>query len=168
MLSVLTQTPPEQLTGRGAGLSSSGLAHKTEVIQNAIASRKPDRHDILDVLSKVGGLDICGIAGAFLGGAIYRVPIVIDGFISAVAANCAVGLAPLCRDYLYASHCSAEPAGKLALDAIGMHAYLDCNMCLGEGTGAVIGMKLFDFALAAYQEAAGFSEIQLANYEELS
>lgn len=168
VLSVLTQTPPEQLTGRGAGLSSSGLAHKTEVIQNAIASRKPDRHDILDVLSKVGGLDICGIAGAFLGGAIYRVPIVIDGFISAVAANCAVGLAPLCRDYLYASHCSAEPAGKLALNAIGMHAYLDCNMCLGEGTGAVIGMKLFDFALAAYQEAVGFSEIQLANYEELS
>ena len=88
--------------------------------------------------------------GAFLGGAIYRVPVLIDGFISAVAANCAVRYAPACKPFLYASHCSAEPAGKLALEALQLPAYLECGMCLGEGTGAVIGAKLFDFALAAY------------------
>ncbi len=167
VLSVLEHIPPERVTGRGAGLSSEGLRHKIEVIRCAIAKHQPKANDVLDVLSKLGGFDICGMTGAFLGGAVYHVPVLIDGFISAVAANCAVRLAPLCRDYIYASHCSAEPAGKLALDAIGLTAYLNCDMCLGEGTGAVIGAKLFDFALAAYEEIAGFSEIHLQKYEPL-
>ena len=107
------------------------------------------------------------MAGAFLGGAVYHVPVLIDGFISAVAANCAVRLAPLCRQYLFASHCSKEPAGKLALEALGLRAYLDCDMCLGEGTGGVIGAKLFDFALAAYGEIAGFDAVGIAPYEKL-
>ena len=167
VFSVLQQLPPEQVTGRGAGLSGAGLRHKVEVIAKAIALHQPDRNDVLDVLSKVGGLDICGMAGAFLGGAVYHVPVLIDGFISAVAANCAVRLAPLCRQYLFASHCSKEPAGKLALEALGLRAYLDCDMCLGEGTGGVIGAKLFDFALAAYGEIAGFDaweSLPMKNY----
>lgn len=106
VFSVLQQLPPEQVTGRGAGLSGAGLRHKVEVIEKAIALHQPDRNDVLDVLSKVGGLDICGMAGAFLGGAVYHVPVLIDGFISAVAANCAVRLVSLCRQYLFASHCS--------------------------------------------------------------
>ena len=167
VFSVLQQLPPEQVTGRGAGLSGAGLRHKVEVIAKAIALHQPDRNDVLDVLSKVGGLDICGMAGAFLGGAVYHVPVLIDGFISAVAANCAVRLASLCRQYLFASHCSKEPAGKLALEALGLRAYLDCDMCLGEGTGGVIGAKLFDFALAAYGEIAGFDAVGIAPYEKL-
>ena len=166
VFSVLQQLPPEQVTGRGAGLSGAGLRHKVEVIAKAIALHQPDRNDVLDVLSKVGGLDICGMAGAFLGGAVYHVPVLIDGFISAVAANCAVRLVPLCRQYLFASHCSREPAGKLALEALGLRAYLDCDMCLGEGTGGVIGAKLFDFALAAYGEIAGFDAVGIAPYEK--
>ena len=167
VFSGLQQLPPEQVTGRGAGLSGAGLRHKVEVIAKAIALHQPDRNDVLDVLSKVGGLDICGMAGAFLGGAVYHVPVLIDGFISAVAANCAVRLVPLCRQYLFASHCSREPAGKLALEALGLRAYLDCDMCLGEGTGGVIGAKLFDFALAAYGEIAGFDAVGIAPYEKL-
>ena len=167
VLSVLENLSPETVTGRGAGLASEGVQHKIEVIKNAIALHNPNPEDVLDVLSKLGGFDICGMAGAFLGGAIYHVPVLVDGFISSVAANCAVRLAPLSRDYLYASHCSAEPAGKLALDSIGLQAYLECGMCLGEGTGAVIGAKLFDFALAAYDEIASFKAASIEKYELL-
>lgn len=167
ILSVLEQAEPEFVTGRGAGLTSEGVMHKIEIIKKAIALHHPDRNDVIDVMSKLGGFDICGMAGAFLGGAIYRVPVLIDGFISAVSANCAVKLAPACRDYIYASHCSAEPAGKFALDAIGLEAYLHCNMCLGEGTGAVIGAKLFDFALSAYDKVADFQTAEVKKYEML-
>lgn len=167
VLAVLEDLPPETVTGRGAGLTSEGVQHKIEVIKNAIALHNPNPEDVLDVLSKLGGFDICGMAGAFLGGAIYHLPVLVDGFISAVAANCAVRLAPLCRGYIYASHCSAEPAGKLALESIGLKAYLDCGMCLGEGTGAVIGAKLFDFALAAYDEIADFKAASIGKYELL-
>lgn len=167
ILSVLENISPEEVTGRGAGLTNEGVKHKVQVIKNAISLHNPNPDDILDVLSKLGGFDICGMTGAFLGGAIYHVPVIIDGFISAVAANCAVRLSSLCRDYMYASHCSAEPAGRKALDAINMKAYLECGMCLGEGTGAVIGAKLFDFALAAYNEIAGFEEIGIEKYKLL-
>jgi nicotinate-nucleotide--dimethylbenzimidazole phosphoribosyltransferase len=164
VLSVLEHVAPEQVTGRGAGLTHDGVQHKIAVIQKAIALHQPDAEDVLDVLSKVGGFDICAMAGAFLGGAIFRVPVLIDGFISAVSANCAVRLAPLCKDYMFASHCSAEPAGRFALDCLGMKAYLECGMCLGEGTGAVIGAKLLDFALAAYAEVADFQEAEVEAY----
>ena len=159
VFSVLQGLPPEQVTGRGAGLSEAGLQHKIQVISRAVAALQPDPGDVLDVLSKVGGFDVCGMMGAFLGGAICRVPVLVDGFISAVAANCAVRLCPACRDYIFASHCSKEPAGKMALDALHLRAYLDCEMCLGEGTGGVIAAKLFDFALAAYDEIAGFDAV---------
>ena len=167
VFSVLQGLPPEQVTGRGAGLSEAGLQHKIQVISRAVAALQPDPGDVLDVLSKVGGFDVCGMMGAFLGGAICRVPVLVDGFISAVAANCAVRLCPACRDYIFASHCSKEPAGKMALDALHLRAYLDCEMCLGEGTGGVIAAKLFDFALAAYDEIAGFDAVGIDPYQPL-
>ena len=167
VFSVLQGLPPEQVTGRGAGLSDAGLQHKIPVISRAVAALQPDPGDVLDVLSKVGGFDVCGMMGAFLGGAICRVPVLVDGFISAVAANCAVRLCPACRDYIFASHCSKEPAGKMALDALHLRAYLDCEMCLGEGTGGVIAAKLFDFALAAYDEIAGFDAVGIDPYQPL-
>ena len=167
VFSILSQITPELVTGKGAGLSKAGIQRKIQLIQAAIQKYQPNPEDVIDVLSKVGGLDICGMMGAFLGGAIYRVPVLIDGFISAVAANCAVRYAPACKPFLYASHCSAEPAGKLALEALQLHAYLECGMCLGEGTGAVIGAKLFDFALAAYTEAASFQQAQVTPYQPL-
>lgn len=167
VFSVLQGLPPEQVTGRGAGLSDAGLQHKIQVISRAVAALQPDPGDVLDVLSKVGGFDVCGMMGAFLGGAICRVPVLVDGFISAVAANCAVRLCPAFRDYIFASHCSKEPAGKMALDALHLRAYLDCEMCLGEGTGGVIAAKLFDFALAAYDEIAGFDAVGIDPYQPL-
>lgn len=167
ILSVLEDVPVEQVTGKGAGLTKAGIEHKVEVLKQAIAVNQPDKEDVLDVMAKLGGFDICGIAGAFLGGAIYHVPVLIDGFISAVAANCAIRLAPECADYIFASHCSAEPAGQLALCAIGKEAYIHAGMCLGEGTGAVVVAKLFDFALAAYNEIADFDEADFGHYELL-
>lgn len=165
VFSVLEQVPIEEVTGKGAGLTKEGIRHKMDVLRRAIAVNQPDRSDVLDVMTKVGGLDICGMTGAFLGGALYHVPVVIDGIISAIAANCAIRLAPACADYMFASHCSAEPAGKMALQAIGKKAYIQAGMCLGEGTGAVLAAKLFDFALAAYHEVADFENAAVAHYE---
>ena len=167
ILSVLENVPVENVTGKGAGLSKEGIEHKIQVLKKAIAVNRPNSNDVLDVMSKLGGFDICGITGAFLGGAIYHVPVLIDGFISAVSANCAIRLAPLCAEYIFASHCSAEPGGDFALKAIEKEAYIHAGMCLGEGTGAVVAAKLFDFALAAYNEIASFEEAEFGHYELL-
>ena len=167
IISVLQNIEVEKVTGKGAGLTSAGILHKIEVIKQAINVNQPNPKDPIDVLQKVGGFDICGMVGAFIGGAVNHVPVVIDGFISAVAANCAIAIAPDCSDYIFASHCSAEPAGKLALRAIDKKEYFNCGMCLGEGTGAVIGAVLFDFALAAYQEIANFEEAKFGYYKLL-
>jgi nicotinate-nucleotide--dimethylbenzimidazole phosphoribosyltransferase len=168
VLSVLENVPVKEVTGKGAGLSQAGIEHKIKIIQQAIDLNQPNPKDPIDVLQKVGGFDICGMAGAFIGGAVNRVPVLIDGFISAVAANCAIRIVKACEDYIFASHCSAEPAGQLALNAINKEAYINCGMCLGEGTGAVIGGKLFDFALAAYDEIASFDEAKFGHYELLN
>lgn len=167
MASVLLDCPVEEVTGRGAGLSSDGLSRKIAAIKRAIDVNKPDPADILDVLSKIGGLDIAGLVGLYIGAAALRVPIVMDGFISCVAALAAVRLAPVCREYMFPSHCSAEPAGKRLLDALGMDAYIHANMCLGEGTGAVTAFHLFDTALAAYEKIPEFEAVHIEAYEHL-
>lgn len=164
VFSVLQQLPPEQVTGRGAGLSGAGLRHKVEVIAKAIALHQPDRNDVLDVLSKVGGLDICGMAGAFLGGAVYHVPVLIDGFISSVSAYCAAQLAPESKAYMVPTHCSAEPAGRMMLDALGMTAPIQAGMHLGEGTGAVTAYSLYQYALALYNGLPSFAEGNVEEY----
>lgn len=166
--SVLLDYPVEKVTGRGAGLSTQGLERKINAIKKAIDLNRPNADDIVDVLSKIGGLDIAGLTGCYIGAAVARVPIVLDGFISSVAALAAVRLAPLCRDYMFPSHCSAEPAGKMILNALNMEAYIHAGMCLGEGTGAVTAFHLFDTALAAYKNIPEFESVNIKAYEHLT
>lgn len=166
--SVLLDVEPEIVTGRGAGLSTEGLNRKVEVIRQAISLHKPQKDDAIDVLAKVGGFDIAGLVGVFLGGAANRVPVVVDGFISAVAALVAVRICPAVSDYILASHVSKEPAGMMLLDALGKKPALTCDMCLGEGTGAVALFPLLEMGLHIYQRMSTFEEIDLENYVPLT
>lgn len=166
--SVLLQVAPEEVTGRGAGLSSKGLEKKISTIRKAITLHQPDREDILDVLSKVGGLDIAGMVGVFLGGAALGIPVVADGFISCVAALCAVRMCPAVRDYIITSHKSKEPAANMILEALDIPVFLDCDMCLGEGSGAVTIFPLLDMALAVYNGMTTFEANDMENYVPLA
>lgn len=166
--SVLLQIAPEEVTGRGAGLSSKGLEKKISTIRKAITLHQPDREDILDVLSKVGGLDIAGMAGVFLGGAALGIPVVADGFISCVAALCAVRMCPAVRDYIITSHKSKEPAANMILETLDIPVFLDCDMCLGEGSGAVAIFPLLDMALAVYNGMTTFEANDMENYVPLA
>ena len=165
--SVLLNQEPGVMTGRGAGLSAEGLHRKIKVIEDAIKLHQPDPEDAMDVLSKVGGLDIAGLTGVFLGGAIYHIPIIIDGFISSVAALCAVRMNPNTADYMLASHVSKEPAGKLVLDALGLSPMLTCDMCLGEGSGAVAAIPVIEMGLSVYLQMGTFEDIQVERYQVL-
>lgn len=164
---VLLGKPVTDVTGRGAGLSSAGLERKINVIEAAIALHKPNANDPIDVLAKVGGLDIAGLTGVFLGGAIYGVPIVIDGFISAVAALCALRISNRTGDYMMPSHVSKEPAGKMVLDALGLSPLLTCDMCLGEGTGAIAVLPILEMGLQVYRQMGTFEDIQVEQYQVL-
>ena len=165
--SVLLSVAPEQVTGRGAGLSSAGLEKKISVIKDAIANYQPDKEDPVDVLSKVGGLDIAGLTGVFLGGALYRVPVVIDGFISSVAALCAARMVPVSKSYFLPSHVSKEPAGAMLLEALELSPLLTCNMSLGEGTGAVAVIPVLEMGLSVYREMTTFEKAKIEQYEVL-
>ena len=164
---VLLGIGPERVTGRGAGLSTQGLNRKIAVIKQAIALHRPNREDPLDVLAKVGGFDIAGLTGVFLGGAANRIPVVIDGFISAVSALVAVRLCPAAADYMLASHVSKEPAGTLLLDVLGKKPVLTCDMCLGEGTGAVALFPLLEMGLHIYRDMSTFAETDIETYVPL-
>ena len=166
--SVLLDQSVEKVTGKGAGLTNKDLEHKIEVIKQSIALNQVDANDPIDVLSKVGGLDIDGMVGCYIGGAALQVPVFIDGFISSVAALIAIRLIPECAPYLFPSHCSNEPAGHLILDAIGKEPYVLANMCLGEGTGAVMGFTIADYAFKAYWELPSFEQTNFGTYEELN
>ena len=165
---VLLDRPVEDMTGRGAGLSSEGLQRKIAAIRSAVSVNRPDPADALDVLHKVGGLDIAGLAGVFLGGALCRVPVLVDGFISSVAALVAARLCPACKDYMLGSHASEEPASKLVLSALGLRPFLYAGMRLGEGTGAVAVMPLLDMGLAVYREMATFEDTNIEAYQPLT
>ena len=166
--SVLLSKDPAEVTGRGAGLSSQALEHKIEVIRQAIAVNQPDKDDILDVVAKVGSLDIAGMIGCYIGGAVMGVPVLIDGFISSIAAYCAAKLSPACSPYMVATHCSAEPAGQMMLDALGMKAPIQAGMHLGEGTGAVTAYSLYKYALALYNGLPSFREAKVEQYQHLA
>lgn len=166
--SVLLEENPAKVTGRGAGLTSAGLEKKIEVIRKAIQLHQPEKEDVLDVLSKVGGLDIAGMAGIFIGGAALGIPVVADGFISCVAALCAVRMCPAVRDYVITSHKSKEPATVMILEALGIPVFLDCDMCLGEGSGAVAIYPLLDMAMAVYNSMSTFADNEMDNYVPLS
>ena len=155
---VLTGEDPACVTGRGAGLSDAGLQRKLAAIRRGIEINRPDADDPLDVLAKLGGFDLAGMCGLFLGGALYRIPVLIDGFPSACAALCALRLCPAAGKAIFASHVSAEPAGRLLLDALGRKPLISAEMRLGEGSGAVAAMPLLDMALAVYRNCYTFSE----------
>lgn len=157
--------PVETVTGRGAGLSDEGLRRKCAAIRRAMEVNRPDPADALDVLAKVGGFDIAGMVGVFLGGALYRVPVLIDGLISSISALIAARLCPGSRCAMLASHTSAEPAAEMILRELGLTAVLHAGMKLGEGTGAVCVMPLLDMALAVYDGSAAFSDTGIEQYQ---
>ena len=165
--SVLLDRPVEEMTGRGAGLSGDGLTRKINAIKRAIELNRPDPEDAVDVLAKVGGFDIAGMAGMFLGSAAFGIPVVIDGFISCVAALVAQRICPTAGEYMIASHVSKEPAAHLILDALGKEAVIHGEMCLGEGSGAVALFPFIDMGAAVYQSMSTFDEIHVEQYEEL-
>lgn len=157
----------ETVTGRGAGLSSHGLQRKIHAIKQAIAVNQPDSEDPLDVLAKVGGLDIAGMCGLFLGGAAQQMPVVMDGFISQVAALTAMRLVPECADYILASHVSEEPGANILLKALEKDAFLTCGMRLGEGSGAVALFPILDFASDIYHKMSTFVQADIVEYQPL-
>jgi nicotinate-nucleotide--dimethylbenzimidazole phosphoribosyltransferase len=154
----MTGRSVEDVTGHGTGIDESGRRHKVAVIERAIELHRPNSADPLDVLTKVGGLEIGGLVGLMLGAATARVPVVLDGFIAGAAALVAVGLQPWCREYLIASHRSVEHGHRVILDHLGLKPLLDLDLRLGEGTGACLGMDLVCAAIKIYREMATFDE----------
>ncbi|MBI4711801.1 MAG: nicotinate-nucleotide--dimethylbenzimidazole phosphoribosyltransferase [Planctomycetes bacterium] len=155
---VLTGQPIETVTGRGTGLDDVGLSRKIAIIKKGLEINKPNPKDVIDVLDKVGGYEIGGIAGLILGAAARRVPVVIDGFISGAGALMATAMAPQVRDFIIASHCSVEIGHKAALFRMGLTPLLDLNLRLGEGTGAALAMNLCESAIRILNEMATFGE----------
>ena len=154
-----------EVTGRGTGIDDKQLAHKVEVIERALSVNKPDPKDPIDVLAKVGGFEIGGLAGIILAGAAHRVPVVIDGFISGAAALIATGLSPQVKDYLIAAHVSSETGHKPLLDFLGLKPLLDLNMRLGEGTGAALGIFLAEASVRILGQMATFAEAGVSEAE---
>lgn len=148
ILSVLEDCDPLEVTGFGAGVGEGGIAYKAEVIRKAIALNQPNRDDIIDVLAKVGGLEIGAMAGVTLAAAANRVPLVVDGYISTVAALIAAELNPHVQDYVLASHASEEPGAKIAAARLDIEPMLHMNMRLGEGSGAVLAFPIIEAALS--------------------
>ncbi|OLB33620.1 MAG: nicotinate-nucleotide--dimethylbenzimidazole phosphoribosyltransferase [Ktedonobacter sp. 13_1_20CM_3_54_15] len=162
----LLQMPVALVTGRGTGIDDEQLAHKIQVIEKALARHVPNPQDPLDVLMKVGGLEIAGLVGVIVAAASRRVPVVIDGFISGAAALIAIELNPLVREYLLAGHVSVERGHHLILERLGLSPLLDLKLRLGEGTGAVLAMSLIEAALHTHSEMATFEEAGVSTREE--
>lgn len=158
VLAVLLGVDVETVTGRGAGLTDEGFQKKKEAIRRAIAVNQPDRTDPLDVLAKVGGLDLAAMCGAYIGTAATRRPVVIDGFISVVAALCAVRLCPNVRDYLVSSHASYEIGYRLAMEELNLQPMLLLGMRLGEGSGCPLAFQILEAACAIINDMATFDQ----------
>ena len=162
---VLTHAPVQLVTGRGTGLDDAQLAHKIAIIERAIAHNQPDATDPLDVLAKVGGLEIAGLVGVILAAAARSVPVVIDGFISGAAALVATRLVPAVHDYLFAGHVSVERGHHIILEQLKLSPILDLNLRLGEGTGAVLATTIIDAALRLHRDMATFAEAGVSDKE---
>ena len=158
VLSVLLDADVEAVTGRGGGITDDSFRKKKEVIRTAIGINAPDKNDVIDVLSKVGGFDIAAMCGAFLGAAASRRPVVIDGFISAVAALCAYRLCPAVRGYLVPSHASFEIGYRLAMEAMDLQPLFSLGMRLGEGSGCPIAFEILSAACAIINDMATFDQ----------
>lgn len=158
VLCCLTGLSVEEVTGRGGGLTDEAFARKKEVLSHALALHKPNANDVIDVLSKVGGLDICAMCGVFLGAAKERIPVVIDGFISIVAALCAQRLCPLSCEYMFPSHASYEIGYMVAARELKLEPWLLLGMRLGEGSGCPIAFQVMEAACAVMSDMASFGE----------
>jgi nicotinate-nucleotide--dimethylbenzimidazole phosphoribosyltransferase len=162
IVSVITGTDPEKVTGRGTGIDDLSLQNKIAVIKKAISVNKPDPKDALDVLAKIGGFEIAGIAGLVLGAALYRIPVVIDGFISTAGALIAAEMNPLVKGYLIAAHQSVEIGHRKMLEHMEQIPLLDLNLRLGEGTGAALGISLVEAGVKILGEMATFADAGVA------
>ena len=161
IISVFADCDPKEITGMGAGLKKELIMHKADVIRKSIELNKPNPKDAIDVLSKVGGFEIGAMAGVILGCAANRVPVVLDGFISYAAALIAYNINPRTKEYMIASHLSAEPGAKKALSMMGLEAFLDMGMRLGEGSGAALAFNMIEAANFVYKNMATFDEIDM-------
>lgn len=158
IVAAITGRPVSEVTGKGTGISDEALIRKIAVIENALALNAPDSKDAIDVLAKVGGAEIGGIAGLILGAAANRIPVVIDGFISTAGALIAFTLAPSSRDYMFAAHNSVEKGHRIMLEAMDLSPILDLGLRLGEGTGAALAMYLIEAGIKIYKEMATFQD----------
>ena len=155
---VLTDTSLDKMVGRGTGVDNAGLELKKTIIKKGIAVNRPNQTDGLDVLAKVGGFEIGGIAGCFLAGAYQRKPVIVDGFISTAGALVAQALCPIVTDYLFSGHCSAEAGHRAMLRHLKLEPIFDLGMRLGEGTGAALAMGVLDAAVSVFKEVMTFDE----------
>ncbi|MDQ7029528.1 MAG: nicotinate-nucleotide--dimethylbenzimidazole phosphoribosyltransferase [Ardenticatenia bacterium] len=162
----ITGRPPGEIVGRGTGVDDATLARKVAAVQRALAVNRPDPYDGLDVLTKVGGFEIGGMAGAMLAAAARRVPVVVDGFISTAAALIAVTLAPQVRPFLIASHRSREKGHHIMLDWLGAEPVLDLEMRLGEGTGSALAIGVIEAACQVLDEMATFAEAGVSEKQD--
>ena len=163
VVAAITGKPPQAVTGRGTGIDDSTLERKIAVIERALSHNRPDPKDALDVVAKVGGLEIAGLAGSIVGAAARRVPVVVDGFVSGAAALIACGLVPAVKPYLFAGHVSVEKGHIVTLDYLGLNPLLDLNLRLGEGTGAVLAFHLLEAAARIHSEMATFAEAKVSS-----
>jgi len=161
----ITGRPPKDIVGRGTGVDDDGLQRKINAVENALKINSPDPADGLDMLAKVGGFEIGGLAGAILAAAAHRKPVIIDGFISTAAAMIAVSLAPQVSDYLFSAHRSQELGHQIMLEWLELEPMLDLQMRLGEGTGAVLAFSLVEAACKILSEMATFSEAGVSDKE---
>ncbi|HJQ13822.1 MAG TPA: nicotinate-nucleotide--dimethylbenzimidazole phosphoribosyltransferase [Anaerolineales bacterium] len=162
---VITGLPVAQVVGRGAGIDDEGLARKIRIIEQALAANQPNASDAMDVLHKVGGLEIAGLAGVIIAAASKRIPVIIDGFISTAAAMIAVELAPGTRDYLISAHQSVENGHRAMLKYLRLAPLLDLNLRLGEGTGAALAFHLIEASTRLLREMATFEEAGVSDQE---
>ncbi len=152
----------EKVTGRGTGLDDKGMRHKQDIIRQAIETSRPNPDDPIDVLSKIGGFEIAGLAGVIIGCASKRTPVVIDGFISGTAALVAHSINPLTKNYMVASHCSVESGHRVILGHLGLKPLFDLDLRLGEGTGSALAFSLIDASLAVISEMATFESANVS------
>lgn len=160
---VITQSSVEEVTGKGTGIEEKALENKINTIKKAIQKNNPDKEDALDVLRKVGGFEIGGMAGIILGAAANKTPVIIDGFISASAALIANQINPKVKDYLIASHCSVEQGHKIVLNHLNLSPLFDLNLRLGEGTGSALAIGLVDASVKILNEMASFDSAGVSN-----
>lgn len=161
VLMAITGVTAEEAVGMGAGLTKEAFQRKKDVINKALEINSPNKNDIIDILSKVGGFDIAAMVGSYIGAAYYRIPIVIDGFISVVAALSAFKLNKNTRDYMIASHFSREKGYKIAMDKLSLTPILNLNMALGEGSGCPIAFSVIGFSCAMMNNMATFNEAEI-------